>query len=185
VAWPGSIEVTGEGKQVRLGLSVIPERATFKATGEKGAPDAVARFEVRNGRPECVEIVVRAKADGRGIRSHDMDVFNDNLVNNVFAFVGTQLSADPEGRSASGEWPPSDDDMWAIRGTVTEARKRRGTVNVEELKRVAETYEAHIGSAPTSAVATILDYTPRTAARRVQQARVAGFLPAIDKGENQ
>jgi hypothetical protein len=164
-------------------MTVIPERATFKATGDKGSPDAVARFELRNGRPECVEIVVTAKADGRGIRSSDMEPFNDNLIANVYAFVGKQLSPDPGGRTASAVWPPTDDDMWAIRGTVVEARKRRGTVNAEELQKVADTYEAHAGHAPTNAVATILDYTPRTAARRVQQARDAGLLPPIDKGE--
>jgi hypothetical protein len=184
VTWRGSVEVTGEGKDIRLGMTVVPERATFKATGEKGAPDVVVRFEVRDGRPEMVEVSVKTKADGRGIRSTDMEVFNETLIKNVYAFIGTQLAPDPNSATASGTWPATDDDMWAIQGAVEKARQRRGTVNLEELKKVAEVYRAHTGRAPTNAVAEFLDYTPRTAARRVQQARDAELLPPIEKGES-
>ena len=138
---------------------------------------------MRDGRPEMVEVLVKTKADGRGIRSSDMEVFNENLIRNVYAFIGRQFHSDPGGRTGSAEWPPSDDDMWAIKGTVERSRQRRGTVNIEELKKVEETYEAHTGNAPTKAVEEILDYTPRTAARRVQQAREAGLLPSLNKGE--
>ena len=54
--------------------------------------------------------------------SSDMEVFNENLIRNVYAFIGRQFHSDPGGRTGSAEWPPSDDDMWAIKGTVAKGR---------------------------------------------------------------
>ena len=184
MSWRGSVEVTGEGRDIRLGMTVIPERATFKATGEKGAPDVVARFEVRDGRPEMVEVLVKTKADGRGIRSSDMEVFNENLIRNVYALIGRQFHSDPGGldgwRSGHLRMTTCGPSKARLKGR---GQCRCGTVNIEELKKVKETYEAHMGNAPTKAVEEILDYTPRTAARRVQQAREAGLLLSLNKGE--
>ena len=52
----------------------------------------------------------------------------------------------------------------------------------EELEAVAATYRANIEWNPTEAVQRIYGYTPRTASRRVQQARHAGLLPDTTQG---
>lgn len=50
-------------------------------------------------------------------------------------------------------------------------------------ERVAEIFREHVGGAPTQAVAALLGVASRTAARRVQQARDAGLLPATKQGK--
>lgn len=175
MSWPGEITITGEGKLVSLGTTVAPSKATFKVDGLQGGPDAVVRFEVRDGRPECVEIVVKSRPGGRGIRTEDMGLFNiGTLAGNVFAEVGIM----PTGRHAASE-----DDRWAVRGDVVERRSGRHP-SEEELKQVAETYRTHIATAPVKAVQELLLYpSMRTASRRVLQAREAGFLTDADQAK--
>jgi hypothetical protein len=65
-----------------------------------------------------------------------------------------------------------------------EARaSRRGEVTHAELKEVASVYREHLDASPTRAVSLLLGYSERTAARRVQQARAAGLLPATTPGK--
>jgi hypothetical protein len=68
---------------------------------------------------------------------------------------------------------------------VYEARKaRRGAVSKAELEQVAKVYREHLVGGPTAAVRLLLGYkSERTAARRVQQARAAGLLPATTPGK--
>lgn len=187
MSWPGRITIRGHeggrnGAPVVLGRTLVPRVATFEVQGDNGAPDATMRFEVRDGRPECVEIRVKAKKrNGRGIRSADMNLFNlDNLIENVFTELGAEIAQNPHNPSESiAAWRPVDEPervRWARRGDVHVARANRGPTK-EELKRVASIYLEYQGGAPLQAVAALLSISRRTAARRVAQAREAGLLP--------
>lgn len=127
-----------------------------------------------------------AKADGRGIRSSDMGVFNlENLVANILAETGSKLRPNPD---AEGEWmatvPGSDADHLAIQKAAHEAQdRRRQRVTTAELQAVAATYREYAQQAPLSVIAAQFGYSPRTAARRVQQARERGFLPPTTPGK--
>lgn len=84
--------------------------------------------------------------------------------------------------------PPRDDrEAWQARGAATTARPRpqrqRQPIPPAELEDVARIYKEHVAGKPTDAVATILGYSPRTAARRVKQAEEAGLLPQTVKGK--
>ena len=67
------------------------------------------------------------------------------------------------------------------RDHLNEEPRMRGATR-EELEAVAATYRANIGWNPTEAVQRAYGYTPRTASRRVQQARDAGLLPNTTQG---
>ncbi|MGH3669589.1 MAG: DUF6214 family protein [Pseudonocardiaceae bacterium] len=177
MGWEGKQRVTGyaggqHGGFVQLGDALVPPKAEMTFEGCNGSPDVTARFEVRDGRPECVEVHVVAKPDGRGIRSADMAMFNmDNLTVAVFAELATDLlETEAEQRRA-------------FRG-VSEARSaRRPTVTRTDLEEVARVYRAHVDASPTLAVEKLFGYSPRTAARLVAQARDAGLLPATTPGK--
>jgi hypothetical protein len=189
MSWPGTVTIRGHeggrnGASVILGRTLVPPMATFEIQGANGAPDATVRFEVRDGRPECVEISVKADPSGRGIRSADMTLFNiDNLIENVFTELGSVIEQNPHNPAESiATWPQeSERAHWARRGDVHVARANRGPTT-EELERVASIYRAHHGGAPLQAVAKLLSISRRTAARRVAQARDAGLLPSSGAG---
>lgn len=171
MVWEGRTRVAGKGGLIALGDAVVPREAVMTFEGVDGAPDATMRFEVRNGRPECVEVIVRAKPEGRGIRSADVALFNiDTIAVDVFYDLGTIGVTDE--RAAVN-----------TRRALQEARaSRRGTVTREELERVAKTYRENPES-PTRAVELVLGYSKRTAARRVKQAEEAGLLPVTTPGK--
>ncbi len=188
MTWPGTTTITASGAPEIINAdpktnraTVVPKRATFAVAGDKGSPDATVRFEVREGVPECIEIVVKAKPAGRGIRSSDMTLFNiDNLIANVLGEVGGAVEIDPVTGVGSGKRGGEHDEhnRWAVSGAVSDRRVHGGRgSNQVELQQVADIYLAHLDSAPAKAVATLLGYADRTAARRVNEARAAGLLP--------
>jgi hypothetical protein len=187
--WPGQVTIRAHeggrnGAPVILGQTLVPPVATFEVEGANGAPDAIVRFEVRDGRPECMEISVKANPSGRGIRSADMNLFNlDNLIENVFTELGSVIEQNPHNPFESiATWSnDSERAHWARRGDVHVARANRGPTK-EELERVAAIYREHHGGAPLQTVATLLSTSRRTAARRVAQAREAGLLPPSGAG---
>ncbi|HEY6422638.1 MAG TPA: hypothetical protein VIY28_05180 [Pseudonocardiaceae bacterium] len=177
MVWEGVQRVTGlaggqHGGFVQLGDAIVPPKAEMTFEGTGGSPDVQMRFEIRDGRPECVEINVMAKPDGRGIRSADMAMFNlDNLAIGVFGQLAT-IGVHAESEQLS-----------ALR-SVGEARSaRRPTVTRADLDEVARVYRAHVEASPTRAVELLLGYSARTAARRVAQAREAGLLPRTTPGK--
>jgi hypothetical protein len=184
MGWSGIVDIQGTGKLVRLGQSVVYERASFTVTGARGDPDSGALFEIRDGRPECIEVSVKAKPTGRAIRQADMALFSiENLTANVFAEVGTPIEPTTDGSGAIATWPAYDDEVPGVRADVATARRRRGSVNDAELRKVAEVYLANLDNGPTAAVEVVLGYTRRTADRRVEAAKAAGFIPTDGTGK--
>lgn len=178
MTWEGKQEVEGffPGNRgwAQLGDSTVPPMAKMIFAGVKGSPDLVMIFEVRDGRPECTEITIKAKPKGRGIRTADTRMFNvDDLTVSVFAQLGN-LGVHEESRQRQ-----------TLRDVHEARTARRGSsVSREELETVARIYRQHFDHAPTAAVTKILGYrSERTGARRVQQARAAGLLPKTTKGK--
>lgn len=174
MVWEGTQEVVGEGSLIALGSAVVSRRATMTFEGIKGSPDATVRFEVRDQKPECVEIVLKAKPNGRGIASGDLAQINvDTLTVSVFHDLATIGVRDEAAITAS--WRDLAD---------ARARARRGSVTRAELEDVARIYLEYADSGrPTQAVATLKGYEPRTASRRVKQAEEAGLLPKTTVGK--
>jgi hypothetical protein len=171
MVWEGKEQIIGTGGLIALGEAVVSREALMTFEGIKGSPDVTMRFEVRDGRPECVSVAVQAKPDGRGIRSADMSMFHiDSLTIAVFEQLATIGVKDEDYARRVGH-------------DLREARlSTRGAVTHEELEEVAKVYRQHLNSSPTRAVALYGGYSDRTAARRIKQAAEAGLLPPTSPG---
>jgi len=166
---------------VRLGDYLVPRHAFYDLVGANGLPDLHIHFEVRDGRPEVVDFQITSKPDGRGIRSADVRALNlDDLATSVFQDFAQVVVDDSTGEVTYVEWLGDERATRQARKAI-EARLHapgRGVATAAELRRVAEVYGRHAESgSPRRAVQETLGYTSsRTAARRIQQARAAGFF---------
>jgi hypothetical protein len=189
VIWPGRIKVRGHqggrhGGRVQLGNTLVPRVASLEVEGDEGAPDATVRCEIRDERPEVVEIVVRAKPGGRGIRSVDMSAFSlDNMAINIFRQLAIPAH-DPEAPPGwTATWPLSEKAWYEAEKDLHEARAAtRGRPSRDQLERVAALYREYAADGPVKVIARLLGTSERTAARRVRQARDAGLLPQTTPG---
>ena len=168
------------GGTVRLGDALVPRHAFFEFEGDNGHPDLSAHFEIRDGRPQCVDFHVRSKAGGRGVRSSDLSTFSlDNFAVNVFEQLATHVVDEYEGRTVALQ-SSNEADVWEVRRRLGDAMHVPGKSRDRiELEKVAEVYKAH-PSAPAKAVEQALGLHPRTASRRIKKAREEGLI-----GENE
>ena len=102
MTWTGKRRWTASAfTYVPLGAVMVPTAIEFEFLGDVGEPDMSARFEMRAGRPECVELTIRARPQGRDIRTSDLegvvDVGIDRMVETAFA----RLAVEPD---ADGNW---------------------------------------------------------------------------------
>jgi hypothetical protein len=197
--WEGKVEVRTfaggqHGDLLMLDDVLLHPRAAFIVVGEGGEPDATVAFELRplpehppgnpyllthvveDARPEVIGIHIAAKPNGRGITTADLRSFAlDELTTDVFTRVGVPQV--PPFRSP-------EEDYRHIGRIIREARESsRGRVMRAELENVARVYREHIDTTPTRAVQLAGNYSERTAARRIQQARAAGLLPKTTPGK--
>ena len=187
MSWPGSTSIENPLPTVPMGNTVVPARATWTHTGAAGEPDATVRFELRDGRPECVEVVIRARPDGREVRTTDLaSIHLDGLVSAVIGHFGLRQDDDGgwrlvDGEAYSGKPPGGSERVQAVR-EVDRARSVR--VTRAELEEVARIYREHRDGHPIQAVKALRGYSSeRTAARRVKAAEHAGLLPKTTKGK--
>lgn len=191
MVWPAEVRYREGGRKggktfERIGEQgeyMIPTAFVEEVTGKDGTPDASVRYEIRDGRPECVEITIKAKPDGRPIQTSDMNAFRsiDQLIETAVAANAKKTYPDEE---TGTRWrgPRGEEEFWAARKAVYQRRAPRAN-SPEELEAVAKIYREHIDGAPLDAVRQLMNYgSHRTAARRVQMARKAGLLPPTERG---
>lgn len=175
------------GPSVRMGDSdylVHSEAHVVGVDTTTGAPDLEARFEVRDGVPECVEFTLRAKPKGRAVRSADLRLFDlDGFTLNTFTRRGAITKKPADQRSGPAAPITDEREWWSANAAVADAQHRRQSVSRYELEEVARIYLENINGRPTQAVEQGMGYSSaRTAARRVKQAEEAGLLPATSRG---
>ena len=188
------VDFTYTGNGVRMAGSdflVWSEAHVLGVDKASGAPDLEARFEVRDGVPECTEFTLRSKPGGRAVRTADLRLFDmDGFTLHVFTRKGAVLKK-PEGTAGAAQPLASEREWWAANAAVAEAQRGRRSVSRWELEEVARIYNDNIhgtssatspAPGPTKAVEQALRLSGRTAARRVQQARDAGLLPPTTPG---
>jgi hypothetical protein len=185
--WKGRADVTGDmGELLRVGDFLIPRSVTFTFTGSNGEPDVLARFEVREGRPQCVEFKVTAKDCGRHVRTSDIEVWKiDAMTASVYAQLSLRSTYDPGTNVTTAEPITDERGFWSAINDIDAAVKApmRGVTRAE-LEQVAKLYREHIGARPVRQIAALMGYgSERTAARRVEQARDAGLLPPTTPGK--
>lgn len=182
MVWEGKITMSAplggkRGRPVRLGKYAVPRTVSVTMTGAKGGPDLAMVFEMRDGRPECVDIHISAKPRGRGIRNADLAVFNiDTMAEGAFLRHAMEVQELPSGAVAMTPLSSENQRRDAHKDVYEARRRTRGVVSEEELQQVADIYRSHLGAAPVQAVTTLLGYSERTAARRIKEARHRGIL---------
>ena len=163
---------------VRLGDVLVPARVTTDSSVDASAPLLTAAYEVRDGRPECVELHITCRPDGRGIRLRDVEELFTLDAACEAAFSGFAIRPDQDWATAPVQPELRPEAARNVR------RARRTRTRRSELDRVAQVYREHLDGHPTEAVRLVLSYgSHRTAARRVQEARAAGLLPPTTPGQ--
>ncbi len=191
MVWTGRVTIRSwldgpDGGPVRVGDFLLPRTAAYEVTGDNGSPDLHVRFEVRDGRPECVEIRMTAKENGRGLRTSDAQVLTlDAMKIGVFAEMALLSVYDPETNVTMSSHITDEREFWRALNEVDAVVKapQRG-ITKAELEQVAKVYAENLQGSPVKAVQAVLGYkSERTAARRVQQARDEGLLPPTTAGK--
>lgn len=192
---------------VVLGSRVkVPRRVGYVHHGRRGSPSARLVFEIRDGSPTCIEVTVTAGVDGRGVKTGDLETLPslDNLARNAFAELAVAQYAgdDPSDLIVVGQNGEVDQEATAAKVMESIAQKlqtqeawkhkRKATAvraldegqRADELEAVARIYREHLNARPIEAVQSLMGYeSTRTASRRVQEARRAGFLPPTTRGK--
>jgi len=186
VGWSGTWTTRHPLRFVRLGDYALPEEVTCELEGDKGDPDLAVRFQVVEGRPQCVEVRAEAKAGGRAVRTSDLHSLPlDAMTVSVFAQAALRSRYDPETNVTTSEPIADEREFWSAVNAADAAVKapRRGTTRAE-LEQVADLYRQYVEGRPVETIRTLMGYgSERTAARRVEQARAAGLLPETTPGK--
>jgi hypothetical protein len=123
-------------------------------------------------------VTIKAKPDGRGIRTADLQIFNIDTLT-VIVFSSLALTA-PEQPGGATQFTPitTEQEFWPANKAIEEAcRSRRGSVTRAELEDVARIYREHFDGNPSQAVQLLLGYTERTAGRRIRRLVMLACCP--------
>jgi hypothetical protein len=165
-----------------MGDFLVPRSVTWAVQGVDGPsgqrwPDVVARFEVRDGTPVCVEFRVTAKPGDRGITTNDLTTFDlDKIATGCY--LSHASAPTPTGGFVSPvpgwHWVEAADD-------VHRAVTRPDPLN--QLRAVARVYlTPEYQGYQRQAVAEWLGKSDETASRRIREARAHGLIPPKGAG---
>jgi len=160
----------------------FPSAVICEATSEIGAPDVTIRMEMRDGIPEVVDFRISATSEGRAVRTADLNAWQplEGLAINGFR----QFARSRNRKAGDPQYGPTNErDFWALGGDLEAAQTAKRGPSLAELREVASVYREAINGKPVHAVQIRFGYSPRTAARRVQQARAEGLLPPTTPGK--
>lgn len=159
----------------------VPREIFVQIRGSKNEPDLAMKIEVREGLPQWVEVVLRARPDGPEVRDKDLAAIRlSDWLDQIVAECSLKYSGAGPGGWEGWSKPVNDRDAVADIRRARSGRPR--TITSERLQKVAEVYRQHFDKRPTEAVMRSFGVSHRTAARYVQQARAAGHLPETDPG---
>lgn len=153
----------------------VPGDVNVDFSRDRSAPIRTLKIQVRQGIPECTDIHLAARPDGRGLRPSDLEAIDlANWIEDILSECTYRLT--PDGfRSVPGERNS--------RKAIEQARKAsRRKVTQEVLRKAAEVYRENIATKPLEAVRDEFDVSYRTAARYVELCRSEGLLPKTHKG---
>ncbi len=158
---------------VRFGDTVVPARVAYVIEGSDSSPSLQIEFEIRKGQPVCTAVRVDASSTGRGIRTGDLSALPglDKLAEDAFMELAVTVADNPHDWHIGRDMPK--------RKVAKQDVHTRGD---DELRTVAQVYRENVDGRPVEAVEN-LGFSRRTAARRIQQARLKGLLPPTTQGK--
>ena len=156
----------------------LPARFEMTRPAVRGAPEVYMGFEVIDGVPLCSEVRFRSGKGGRGVRTSDLRFAKiDDWIAHCSGLVARHVTKKHSGAGRVAVRTEGEAGFRKAAGVV--ARVRRGArrrVTDALLRKVADTYRANLGRAPTAAVAEAFDVSYRTAGDYVRQARDRHYL---------
>ncbi|MBF6123887.1 hypothetical protein [Nocardia brasiliensis] len=163
---------------VEMDELLCPREVFIRLTGSREQPSLTAAFEMRDGKPVCVDLQISAKPAGRGVRPIDFDVIRLQL--NDWMKVAFESIA--QNTAAPFERVPDFADERAASRAYEQARKQGSRRKITDalLTETAALYREYFDEKPWQAIAERFDVSERTAARYVQLCRQQGHLPAVD-----
>ena len=188
---PWEIKVTNTDGQVvgvvvfdRLGQMVdvdggvsVPAAYHLRFNGEDDQPSLLLSYAIRDGRPACVDMRLEGKPDGRDIKRKDFEIVTGRFHEYTeAAFRKVMHNSQRTDSTLTLSSPASDSD-------ARKASKAARNKMTESLKQeVAQIYRDNFDDGPRDAVMARFAVSEPTAARYIQLAREAGYLPKTRKG---
>jgi hypothetical protein len=156
----------------------VPGEVDVDFSHDRSAPIRTLKIQVQQGIPQCTEIRLAARPDGRGLRPSDLEAIDlANWLEDILSECAYRLT--PEGFiSVPGER--------SSRKAIEHARRAgRRKVTPELLQKAAEVYRQNIDAKPIEAVRDEFDVSYRTAARYVELCRSEEYqlLPKTHQGK--
>jgi hypothetical protein len=160
---------------------LLPRRFVATFPDDAGGPELHLRFEVRDGIPQCREVLLTSPPDGREIRPVDIRSIDvERLLEIACALITLHVTA-WAGDGLIAEHSHRDPDLDAATREVRWSRRNtRRALADSRLPEVAEVYRNN-PDAPTAAVERHFKLkSRRTASLYVRRARDAGLLEERD-----
>jgi len=179
----GWAEADAGAARVRIGDRLVPRVVAAHFTGADGQPALDLVLEVVNGVPQCRELRLTAIAGRREIKRLDLDAIHlTEWVEDLFALFASRIVSEEGGVTTS---VMRLDDHVGAADQMRQARRGKSArkLTPDFLAGVADVYRAHLGGAPTQAVASAFGVQGRMASKYVQLARSAGLLPLTTPGK--
>lgn len=172
------------GGAVKLGRTLVPERAVWRHDGYDGSPSVRVEFELRDGQPVCVGVQFEANSDGRGVLTGDLNTLPslNRLAVEVFAELSSGMVAEGDDSALEGMDVASQIRAKIDRQFGAKADRKADIRTDAELQEVAKVYRENVHEHPRRAVEVAFGMSSRTASRRIEQARARGYLPATTQG---
>jgi hypothetical protein len=165
------------GEFAELGDYLVPAVFYLRLPSSATEPSLQLTFAIREGAPVCIDVALKAKAQGRQILPKDFKAVQSQL-NDMSEFAFTYVM-----RASEEHMPGMVDDRSARRAYQTGQTRSRRKVTDELLQQVAALYRDTIDSGPWRAIAEADGVSETTAGRYILLARKAGHLPPTDPGK--
>jgi hypothetical protein len=154
----------------------IPPKIRFE-TGGNDQPWLKMDIEIRNGRPECVYLELKA-TDNTDVRNRDLKLIHiEEWITHIVAACAqyAERISDTTMKYTYGRTTPD-----KVKTVERMQRRRRNPNDRELLERVAAIYNAN-PQAPVAAISEKLGMSSRTAARWAARCSELGLLPQVSR----
>jgi len=180
----GYVEWDGAGPEARVGNRYLPAELFVDFPSDARGPALRMRLAVVDGVPQCREITIQSKEQGREVRTGDLRAIPlEKWIEDLFAAVAGRVVEENDGVvTVVEERSPSR--LAEAAKVVQRARSAsRQVITEETIREVARVYRANATRRPTQAVAQAFGVQHRTASKYVRRARDLGLLPETTAGK--
>lgn len=167
----------------QVGDRLLPAEVIATFPSDATSPALRLRLAIVDGVPQCRDIHIEAKPEGREVRTSDLrSVPLEQWIGDLFAVAASRIVSTSGGVvTAVDEADPRR--LTQARRVVERARAAsRRSVTDDLLREVADVYRANVDGRPTEAVQRAFGVAHRTAAKYVQLARAKQLLPPTTPG---